>query len=242
MTMLTVRNVTVRAGSRTLIDGVGVEVAASEIVAIIGPNGAGKTTLLEAMLGLRRTSAGSVLLDGAPLDTFAARAKVFAYLPDAAELPSELDVRAVVDHALAHRSRPKALVDSVRERLGIATLLDAPCGVLSRGEKQRIALFVALAVERPVVVLDEPFNAFDPLQLRDVLAAVKQVADSGARLIASVHQLGDAEKIANRFLLLAEGRRVAWGGLESLRAEAKLPAGSLEEIFLALLRGRTHAA
>src|SRR4029079_15536188 len=106
--------------------------------------------------------------------------------------------------------------------------LDSSCGVLSRGEKQRVALFLVLAVARPVVVLDEPFNAFDPLQLRDVFAAIELVADAGASLIATVHQLGDAEKVADRFLLLAGGQRVARGDLESLRAEAKLPAGSLE--------------
>ena len=240
--MLTVRDITVRAGSRILVDGASLEVAAEEVVAIIGPNGAGKTTLLEAMLGLRRADAGNVLLDGAPLATFAARARAFAYLPDAAELPPELGVREVTEHALAHRARPRELVDLLRERLDVSTLLDSPCGVLSRGEKQRVALFVALAVQRPVVVLDEPFNAFDPLQLRDVLAAVKLVADSGARLLATVHQLGDAEKVANRFLLLAEGRRVAWGDLESLRAEAKRPGGSLEDVFVALLKGKAHAA
>ncbi len=240
--MLTVRDVTVRAGTRTLLDGVGFEASPGEVVAIIGPNGAGKTTLLEAVLGLRRAERGNVALDGAPVVAFCERARAFSYLPESAELAPELDVRAHVEHALRQRPRGAATLDRLREELGLSELIDSPCGVLSRGERQRVALFAALCVDRPAVVLDEPFDAFDPLRLRDVLSAVKHVAESGARIIATVHQLADAEKIANRFLLLAEGRRVAWGDLDALRAEASLPTGSLEDVFVALLGRRVHAA
>jgi len=240
--MLTVRDIVVRVGARTLLDGVGFEASPGEIIAVIGPNGAGKTSLLEAVLGLRRTHAGSVHVAGKPLVTFFERARAFAYLPDATELAPELDVRAVVKHALARRARATSLVERLREELGVTSLLDEPCGVLSRGERQRVGLFAALAVDRPVVILDEPFSAFDPLQLQDVFAAVKHVADSGASIVATVHQLGDAGKIADRFLLLAEGRSVAWGDLAALRSEAGLPHGTLEDAFMALLQRRVRAA
>jgi ABC-2 type transport system ATP-binding protein len=240
--MLEVRDVTVRAGSRILLDGVGFSANPGEIVGIIGPNGAGKTTLLEVLVGLRRSHSERVTLRGEALRDFENRAHAFAYLPDAADLASELDVGELVDHALQFRPRPTALVDDLRQAFRMTELLDRPCGVLSRGERQRVALFCALSIERAVVVLDEPFNAFDPLQLRDVLDAVRRVSLAGASVVTTVHQLGDAEKIANRLLLLAEGRRIAWGTLESLRAEAELPDGSLEDVFVALLERRAHAA
>lgn len=239
--MLEVRDVSVHAGSRRLLGGVGFEASPGEIVAIIGPNGAGKTTLLEAIVGLRRTGSGAVSFGGRPLRSFAERARAFAYLPDTAELAPELDVGTLVAHALRHRPRASALVEHLGDALGIARLRDAPCGVLSRGERQRVALYCALAVERPIVVLDEPFGAFDPLQLRGVLDAVRRVAQAGAAVVTTVHQLGEAQKIADRLLLLAEGRRVAWGGLASLREQTRLPGGSLEDVFIALLERRAHA-
>ena len=240
--MLEVRDVTVRAGSRTLLDAVGFVADAGEVVGVIGPNGAGKTTLLEVLVGLCRADSAAVTFRGSALRDFRERARVFAFLPDSIELAPELDVEAHVAHALAFGARTRELVDELRTSLGISGLLDLPAGVLSRGERQRVALFCALAIDRPVVVLDEPFNAFDPLQLRDVLGAVRRVADAGTTIVTSVHQLRDAQKIAHRVLLLAEGRRIAWGDLESLRREVDRPGADLEEVFMALLERRTRAA
>jgi ABC-2 type transport system ATP-binding protein len=115
-------------------------------------------------------------------------------------------------------------------------------GILSRGEHQRVALFCTLVLERPIVVLDEPFSAFDPLQLRGVLDVVKKAASAGATVIASIHQMADAEKIADRFLLLAEGKAVAFGDLPALRALVKAPEASLEELFVSLLEKVPHAS
>jgi ABC-2 type transport system ATP-binding protein len=240
--MLEVRDVVVRAGSRTLLHGVSFAAEHGEIVGVIGPNGAGKTTLLEVLVGLRRADAATVTFRNTMLRSFRERARVFTFLPDSVELAPELDVKAHLGHALAFGARKRELVDDLRTSLGISALVDLPAGVLSRGERQRVALFCALAVDRPVVVLDEPFNAFDPLQLRDILAAVRRVADAGATIITSVHQLRDAQRIANRVLLLADGRRVAWGDLESLRREAERPGAELEEVFIALLERRARAA
>jgi ABC-type multidrug transport system ATPase subunit len=119
-------------------------------------------------------------------------------------------------------------------------LLDLGAGVLSRGERQRLALFSALVLGRPIVVLDEPFSAFDPLQLRDVLKAVRSMASSGTTILASIHQLADAEKIADRVLLLAEGRAIAFGSPAELKARAGHADMTLEEVFVTLLERTTH--
>jgi ABC-2 type transport system ATP-binding protein len=232
---LEVRDVTVRVHSRTLLDAVSFDVASGEVVAVIGPNGAGKTTLIEVITGMRRADRGTVALRGVPLRRFSDRASNMVLLPDDGAPPAELLVRAVVDHALRFRPRPSALLEDLRRTLGVDALLDAPLGILSRGEQQRVALFCALAVDRAVVVLDEPFSAFDPLKLREVLGAVRRIADSGAAVLATVHHLGDAARIADRLLILAEGRAVAWGTLESLQSAAGVPGGTLEDVFVTLL-------
>lgn len=225
-----------------LLDAVSFAADPGMVVGVIGPNGAGKTTLLEAMVGLRGASAGVVTFQGEPLKGFRDRARIFSFLPDVSILAPELDARVLVDHALRFRPRSPRTIDELRQALRVAELLDVPSGLLSRGERQRIALFCALAVDRPVVVLDEPFHAFDPLQLRDVFAAVRHVAETGTSVVTAIHQLGDAQKIARRVLLLADGRRVAWGNLDSLRSETSLPDGSLEDVFVALLERRVNAA
>jgi ABC-2 type transport system ATP-binding protein len=236
-----VESLGVRAGARWIVEGVTFHAKAGEITAVIGPNGAGKTTLLEAAAGIRRADAGRVRLGGRPLERFADRARALSFLPDAGTLPPETTVRMLVEYARSLAPRSSAL-DAILDRLGVGKLLAKSVAVLSRGEHQRVALHNALALARPVVLLDEPFSAFDPLQLRDVLGVVRDVARAGAAVVASVHQLADAEKIADRILLLAGGRSVAFADPETLRAEAGVPSASLEEAFVALLSRAGHAA
>jgi ABC-2 type transport system ATP-binding protein len=238
--LLSVEKASVRAGGRTLVEGVSLTARAGELTAVIGPNGAGKTSLLEAIVGVR-PSDGIVRLSGEPLVRFVTRARAFAYLPDQAELPAETSVRTLVEHAQAHA---KGSVDALalRRALGVDPLLEQGAGVLSRGERQRVALFSALVLGRPVVILDEPFNAFDPLQLRDALGAVRSVLATGTAVVASIHQLGDAEKVADHILLMAEGRALAFGTFAELRTEAGTDDMSLEQIFVELLSRRVRAA
>ncbi|MBI5515300.1 MAG: ABC transporter ATP-binding protein [Deltaproteobacteria bacterium] len=226
----------VRDGRRVL-DGVDFEVFPGEVLAVIGPNGAGKTTLLECLVGLRRPDAGSVRHGGRALQALGDFARVFAFMPDDAPPPAEVSVATLLAHARRCGEAPPALAAELTDRLGLRPLVGARAGELSRGERRRVALFLALALERPVVVLDEPFGAFDPLQLLDILAVVRARASAGRAVVASVHQMTDAEKIADRVLLISAGRVVAFGTRAELGLRAGLPGAPLEETFLALLGG-----
>jgi ABC-2 type transport system ATP-binding protein len=239
--ILHVASISVQIGSRSILRDAGLRACAGEITAVIGPNGAGKTTFLEAVVGLRPVTSGCVRVADRELTRFSEFANSFAFLPDAGRLPSEATVATLVEHATSLGAR-KALAPTLREQLAIDPLFRQPVGVLSRGERQRVALFCTLVLERPIVALDEPFAAFDPLQLRNVLAAVRDVAGASTAVVASIHQLGDAERIADRFLLLSAGRAVAFGDLDSLRTRAGMPSASLEETFVALLEGERHAS
>jgi len=238
---LEVAGLTVRARERLLVDQVSFSARAGEITAVIGPNGAGKTSLLEAMLGLQEPEAGEVRYAGKPLASFAERARAFAYLPDQSELPSEVSVRTLVEQAVRN-ARANALLVELRGLLGIEPLLSLGAGVLSRGERQRVQLFCALSLERPLVVLDEPFSPFDPLQLRGVFQALRLVAGGGAGIVASIHQLADAERIADRILLLADGKALAFGTASELKGAVGNVDSTLEEAFVALLEARSRAA
>jgi ABC-type multidrug transport system ATPase subunit len=95
-------------------------------------------------------------------------------------------------------------------------------------------LALALITPHPLLLMDEPFDGFDLRQTRDIMGLLRNVAAGGRTLILAVHQLADAARIADRFLLLADGRLRGAGTLDELRARASLAAGSLEEVFLAL--------
>jgi ABC-2 type transport system ATP-binding protein len=238
---LRVEELSVSVGAIPILDRVSFTAEAKQVTAIIGPNGAGKTTLLEALVGLRTPRAGQLLVEGRALATFRERAERLAYLPDQSQLPPELAVRTLVEHARRCGRGTKSTTE-ISEGLAIGQLLHKPVGALSRGEHRRLQLFCTLLLGRAVVVLDEPFSAFDPLQLRDIFAAVRAIAEGGAAIIASIHQLTDAERIANKILLLADGQALAFGSLPELRNSAGDPDLSLEQVFISLLSRRARAA
>src|SRR3954467_653278 len=95
--LLNVSGISVRTRTLSIVDNVSFDLAAGEIVALIGPNGAGKTTLLEAIVGLRLRQAGAIAFRGQPISRFSDYARTFAFMPDEAAPPPELDVSAVVD-------------------------------------------------------------------------------------------------------------------------------------------------
>jgi ABC-type multidrug transport system ATPase subunit len=246
---LDVQSVGVLAGSRWIVRDVTFDARGGEVVAIIGPNGAGKTTLLEAIVGLRHAKNGSLRVNGQALRRFTDFARSFSFLPDAATLPPETTVRTLVDHASSLSSLVRHFPGSsgdhvagaLRRGLALDPLLGKPVAVLSRGEHQRVALYCTLVLERPIAVLDEPFSAFDPLQLRSIFDMVREIAAPTTAIVASIHQLADAEQIANRILILAGGRSIAFGDLASLRQRARDEAASLEGVFVSLLAETDHA-
>jgi ABC-2 type transport system ATP-binding protein len=225
-----------------VLDEVSFSVQPSEVLAVLGPNGAGKTTLLETIAGLRLPDRGRVRLGDKVLRDLADHAQVFSFLLDEAELPAEVRVATLLGLARQRSRIPAELAEHLQQRLGLLPLLAARANELSRGERRRVALFEALCTQRPVLVLDEPFGVFDPLQLLDILVLVRERAAAGQALILSLHQMSDAEKIASRCLLLRQGRVVAVGALPELQQRAGLPGAALEDIFRALLTGQmSHA-
>ncbi|MBX3234447.1 MAG: ABC transporter ATP-binding protein [Labilithrix sp.] len=220
---LRIEGLTVARGGRAVVEEVTFDVPSSGIVAIVGPNGAGKTTLLEAIVGLL-PSRGRVHHDGAELRSFRERAAVFSFMPDEARLPEEVRVATLLRDAGG---------------FGVAGLRARRGSELSRGEAKRVWLALTAALRRPVAVLDEPFGAFDPLQLEDLLPAFR-ASVTGA--IVTVHQLATAEAIADQIVILAGGRVVASGTMAELRTRAGLLDGSLDQVFRTLLGKRSDAA
>jgi ABC-2 type transport system ATP-binding protein len=233
-----VSGLTKRYGAFAALQDVSFGIRRSEILGLIGPNGAGKTTLFECMAGVLPPSAGAILVEGRGV-TPRERSDLLFYLPDAiAPWPSQ-PVRWVLDFAVGFfGARADALADVI-ESFALQTLLDDPIGTLSKGQRKRVMLAVGLLMPQPLLLADEPFDGLDLRQSREVAATLREHASKGRTLFLSIHQISDAARICDRFVLLSDGRTCGEGTLDDLVALAQQrrarPAGrDLEEVFLAL--------
>jgi ABC-2 type transport system ATP-binding protein len=219
--LLRAEGISVRRGGRLLLDGVSFAAAPAAILGIIGPNGAGKTTLFAAVAGFVPLASGRVERN----------AELF-YLPDGIRPWPDQRVGWCLDFfaGLFGRERDGEAVDALQ----LARLLPQRAGSLSKGEARRVALALALATPQPLLLLDEPFDGLDFRQTRAAMELLRSRAAAGRTLVLSIHQLTDAARVCDRFLLLDHGRAIAEGDLGELRSRVAQPQASLEEVFLAL--------
>jgi len=214
--MVHLDNVSLRAGSTTLVRDVNLDVAAGSWCTIIGPNGAGKTTLVAAIAGLRSPSHGSVSIDGQPLAELheRERARLVAYVPQHPEIPAGMAVEEYVAlgrvafHGVlrAPSAHDREVVAGVLERLELADFRGRDSTSLSGGERQRMVLARALAQATKVVVLDEPTTGLDVRHQMDILEQLKtEVAECGLTVIATLHDLTLAGLFTDRLVLLSRG-------------------------------------
>ena len=229
--LLAVRGLSKRYGAEWALRDAAFEVRTGEVLGLIGPNGSGKTTLFECLAGLLAADGGVVEWEGRDLPP-SRRSRHLFYLPDGiAPWPGH----SVGDVLLFFGALGRGgLSPEAASALGIAELLGRPLGTLSKGQRKRVLLALGLSSPRPLLLLDEPFDGLDLRQTREVIGLLRNERDRGRTLFLSIHQLTDAARVCDRFVLLSGGREVGSGDLPSLRQRAGTPEGGLEEVFLAL--------
>ncbi len=225
MILLEADQIRVALAGRPVVNGVGLRVAAGQMLALLGPNGAGKTTLLAALAGLRPFQ-GEIRIQGRSLARLnrRERARALAYLPQGQTAHWPLTVRRLVELGrLPHQApwHPPAAADrlavaSALERTGIAALAERPFDTLSGGERARALLARVLAVEAPLVLADEPVASLDPYHQLRVMELLRDHADTGAAVIIVLHDLTLAARFCDELVLLRDGRLVASGATESV--------------------------
>lgn len=209
------------------------DIQAAEVLGLIGPNGAGKTTLFECVAGLIPSAAGSITFRNRHLDQ-SERNQALFYFPDGITPWSEQRVSWVLRFFKNLYSQSTQRLDSLTGKLRLSELMSARLATLSKGERKRVMLALGLLTPQPLLLLDEPFDGLDLRQTRDVMSLLREERIAGKTLMLSIHQLVDAERVCDRVVLLNNGRTVSEGDFASLRAQANLSEGGLEEIFLAL--------
>ena len=209
------------------LDEVSFTIRAGEVLGLIGPNGSGKTTLFECIGGVLPFDAGAIEHDVSP------QPAIF-YVPDGiAPWPSQTVRWALSYVSGLFGARPGAR-DAVIESLQLSPLLDVRIGHLSKGQRKRALLAFGLVTPRPIVLADEPFDGLDLRQTRDVSQVLRDFTRAGRTLVLSIHQIADAERVCDRFVMLSGGTVRGEGTADELKALAQRTPGTLEEAFLAL--------
>jgi len=208
--MIRFQGFTKRFGAHTAVDGLTLEVAAGEVVALLGPNGSGKTTSLKAAAGLVVPTAGEVTVGDPPRPASdpAAR-RVCSFLPQKVSFPEALSGREVVEFYRALRGASAERTDEVLRFASLNGAGSRLVGTYSGGMVQRLGLAVAMLPDAPVLLLDEPTAALDPDGLCAFYGVVERRRAEGRTVLFTSHQLGDVERLADRFVVLIEGRQVA---------------------------------
>jgi len=205
-------------GERPALTGLTMQVARGEVVALLGPNGAGKTTALSILLGLRRPDAGVVRVFGTDPRALEVRRR-WGCTPQETSFPHTLRVREVIDLVRRHYPRP-AETRELLELTGLARLADRQTGALSGGERRRLAVALAFAGRPELVFLDEASTGLDVESRHLLWAAVRRYAAGGGTILLTTHYLEEAEALASRVAVIANGALVADGPTHEIRARA----------------------
>ncbi len=213
-------------GTHAIGHGVDLTLAPGEALCLLGPNGSGKTTLLRTLLGTLAPLAGEVRLEGRTLASWTARerAKRLAYVPQAAESYFDFSLLEMVEMGrTAHRGifdhpgpRDRASARGALERLGIAHLADRPIHRVSGGERQLALIARALATEARAIILDEPTANLDFGNQSRVLEEIARLRASGIAILLCTHNPDHAFLVADRAVLLENGKILAQGNVAEI--------------------------
>jgi sodium transport system ATP-binding protein len=225
-------------GEKWAVDGLSFRVGEGQIYGLLGPNGAGKTTTLRMLSGLMAPTSGSASLAGYDVSKEPNEVKrVMGFLTANTGLYQRLTARELIIYFAQmhgmdqHRAAERA--NHLIEWLNLGDFVKLRCGALSTGQKQRVNIARALVADPPILIMDEPTLGLDVLSNRVILEYIKRERDQGKTIILSTHYLDEAETMCDQIGLLHDGRLIAEGDLESLRARAG--EQRLSDIFLTLI-------
>jgi ABC-2 type transport system ATP-binding protein len=228
-------------GAKTAVDGLSLRVPVGMLYGFLGVNGAGKTTTLRMISGLIRPDAGEIRVCGIDAVAHPQQAKQpLAYIPDDPVLYGKLNPMEHLEFVAAlwniepvvARARAQALL----ERLDLWDRRHEWIESYSRGMKQKVALASALIHDPRLILLDEPLTGLDASAARLVKDILVEFLRDGGSVILTTHILEVAERLAEQIGIMSGGRLIAEGTMDQLRHSTGQSAGSLEDIFLQLIR------
>lgn len=222
-------------GAKTVLDGIDLRLERGVVTAVVGPNGAGKSTLLSCLAGLRTPTSGGVRLDEA--DLFAMkpreRAQRLAFLPQTPEIAWSVEARTLVElgrtpfvGARGQTADDRTAVDQAMVAAGVEAFAHRLVASLSGGERARVLIARALAGEPEWLLADEAMTGLDPAHQLDAATLFRRMAEEGAGVVLTLHDLSLAVRMADRIVVLAEG-----GVTADAAAEAVLTPELLKRVY-----------
>jgi ABC-2 type transport system ATP-binding protein len=202
-----IRNLTRKFGPKTALDNVTLSVPTGSVMGLVGENGAGKTTLIKHVLGLLKAETGSVRVFGSdPVTDPVGVLSRIGYLSEEGDLPVWMRVHELQRYAQAfYPTWDQAYAEQLRQEFGLDP--NARLKNLSKGQRARAGLMVALAYRPALLLLDEPSSGLDPIVRRDILGAIiRTIADEGRTVLFSSHLLGEVERVSDRVAMIKAGK------------------------------------
>jgi lipopolysaccharide export system ATP-binding protein len=227
-----------RYRKRTVVDGVGVEVAQGEVVGLLGPNGAGKTTTFYMIVGMVRPDAGRIWLgeeEITRLPMYRRARRGIGYLAQEASifrnLTVEENIRAVLEFQPVARADREARVEGLVEEFGLGRVRRSKGYTLSGGERRRTEIARALATDPSFLLLDEPFAGIDPIAVEDIQHVVAGLQAKGIGVLITDHNVHETLAITDRAYLLYDGRIFQHGTAQALADDPEVRRRYLGEQF-----------
>nr|CRH08024.1 Lipopolysaccharide export system ATP-binding protein, lipopolysaccharide transport protein B: ATP-binding component of ABC superfamily [Candidatus Magnetococcus massalia] len=212
------RNLVKRFRGREVVSKVSIGVEPGEVVGLLGPNGAGKTTTFYMFVGLVGPESGSIVLDERDItkEPVFKRARAgISYLPQEPSVFRKLTVRdnilAILETLPMRRDRRLQKLESLMQELGVSHLARTKGYALSGGERRRVEVARALAIEPRYILLDEPFAGVDPLAVGDIQSIIRHLKERGIGILITDHNVRETLGICDRSYILSEGRVLASG-------------------------------
>lgn len=220
--MLEVEGVSKSYGSVLALDGCTFVAEPKRLTGLLGPNGAGKTTVMRCLLGLVEPDLGKLRWRGAPITETVWRR--FGYMPEERGLYPAMAVGEQIIYfgrlSGLRRAAARRAAQAVIDRVGLGRLADRRVEQLSHGNQQRVQLAVALVHQPDLLVLDEPFAGLDPLGVSSLASLLGELAEDGATVLFSSHQLDLVQHLCQDIITMDRGRVVLAGSLDQLQAAA----------------------
>jgi len=219
--MLTVKNLRKEYTNTVAIDNISFSLQPGRIFGLLGPNGAGKTTTIRIILNIIKPTTGEVLFDGKPMDR--SIQNLTGYLPEERGLYKKSTVLDVIVYLASLKNVPahKAtqLANEWLNKLGIMEYKNKKIEELSKGNQQKIQFITSVIHDPKILILDEPFTGFDPINQQLIKETILSLANAGKIIVLSTHQMDFAEKLCNDIFLINKGKEVCSGNLSEIKRQ-----------------------
>jgi len=240
--IVSVSDFNLHLGGKHIVKGLSFDVKAREVFAFLGANGSGKTSTIRALLNIYSQNEGSLLIDGHPYS--ADHAKLVGYLPEERGLYTRISAidNLIYFGEMKGIGREEARLEGMAflEEVGLADKATLKLKKLSGGQQQKVQLGVAVMGNPKLLILDEPTKGLDPVNRKLLLDIVDEHQQKGAAVIYITHLMEEVERLADRLLILKDGRAEAYGSVADVKKKFK--SKSIEEIFVKIYESGSQEA